>query len=1546
MNSFDNLASKFYSIYNLVQMRHKSLIIKLLLLASICFLSVSVTAQNLNNELIKAVKNNKIEKVKSLVKKQADVNAHDENGASVLMWAAYKANFKIFKYLVAKKADYTKKGVIYITKDKSSYYGGLMAIASAEDNIELLFFLLRKCKINVDDKEFNVEAQAEDGWTALQWAAFLVNNKMLEFLIENGADINNINHSDKSTPLIFALKNNKVESAKILINRGANITIQEASGWKALHYAAIGGHDELVKLLIDKSAKLNVQGQRGFTPLILAAYRNEFKTCFHLLENGANKDLKDNSGKKAEDYASENGNEALFNYLSGKEKYSLEKIDKVRKSGSVEKGFSYYNNAKYKQAALEFERSLPALKEQLGENDTSYYAKIILYAGMSNTSASNLEKGLEHYLQAMAIYKTNNTGTDNSWYSVLLNNLARLYSSMHNYKEAEPLYIEAKNMNEKLFGKENINYGMNCSELADLYVATDKHKQAGPLYLEAKNSYKRTFGVEHTNYTELITKIGLYYYNIGKFKLAETHYLEGKAIAEKIVGKQHANYAVSCANLASLYQAVGEFEKAKALYVETLEIEKNVIGTEDPSYATTCDRAATLYVELKNYKEAQKLFLEAKRIRANSLGTSHTLYILTCSNLADLYFKTRNYIKAESLYLEILKVYEIEQKINHVDYANICNELALVYKNIGEYSEAEILFIKAKSIYKKKLGKQHLIYAISCNNLAELYRVIGDFRKAEVFYHEAKEIHEQFLDIQHIDYGIVCNNLALLYSAMGNYQKAELLFLTARKIYEKEYGTNHPQYSINSNNLGLLYYRSEHFFRAEQLFLEAIKIRKEKLGNEDPQYATSCNNIGLLYSVIENHKDAAKYFIEAKNIYEKAYGKNHRNYAISCGNLARTYSLMIDSAKNDIERLEIYKKAEGLHAEVKAIRAKVLGKKHPEYALSCDNYARFYEIIGETSKTNEEKISAYQKAEALYLETNAILEYLSKESAKFMSEKERRKYLEVELNQYFANFHSFYLQKQSNNEKLVGTVYNNALSLKGQLLKSAIVVRKAIFQSGDTTAINLYNEMSNYSKLLAKQYALPTDKRIKNVEQLAEKVNLLEKELTRKSQEYKNLSSKGNLSWKDIQASLKDDETAIEFIHFDYQKNMKWTGDVLYFALVLQKGFEYPKAVYLFKEKQLQKLLKRKENESDYNFVKKLYSHGNKSSDSLYNIVFKPLEEHLNTTKTIYVSPTGLLNRVAFDALVCDSLNILSDKFNVYYTSSTSVCANNTGLYSKDINNVALFGGIDYSLSSEEMLKNAASFIQQKEPSSKNEIDDVENYKNKHGLDSLNRNISWSYLPGSLEETEEIKLILEKNNINVKLYKDELGNEEQFKALENNIPSIIHVSTHGYYFGFDKKSDEYRSMLDDKVKFAYSSNPLIRSGFILAGGNAAFQGKDIPVEVEDGVLTAAEISNLNFYNTKVVVLSACQTGLGEVKGSEGVYGLQRSFKMAGVEYLLFSLWEVPDYQTRELMAEFYKNWLQGMEIRPAFKKAQEYLKTEYAEAEGAAFSWAAFVLIK
>ncbi|MGB4820931.1 MAG: CHAT domain-containing protein, partial [Saprospiraceae bacterium] len=173
---------------------------------------------------------------------------------------------------------------------------------------------------------------------------------------------------------------------------------------------------------------------------------------------------------------------------------------------------------------------------------------------------------------------------------------------------------------------------------------------------------------------------------------------------------------------------------------------------------------------------------------------------------------------------------------------------------------------------------------------------------------------------------------------------------------------------------------------------------------------------------------------------------------------------------------------------------------------------------------------------------------------------------------------------------------------------------------------------------------------------------------------------------------------------------------------------------------------------------------------------------------------------------------------------------------------------------------------------------------------------------------------------------------------------ILHVATHGYFFSDPKVQTKSNGLSgQNESVFKISDHPMLRSGLIMAGGNAAWQGKQTLEGREDGVLTAYEISQMNLSNTELVVLSACETGLGDIQGNEGVYGLQRAFKIAGAKYLIMSLWQVPDKQTSLLMTTFYKKWLEDkMSIPDAFHAAQKQLRDGGLEP----YYWAGFVLVE
>ena len=232
-------------------------------------------------------------------------------------------------------------------------------------------------------------------------------------------------------------------------------------------------------------------------------------------------------------------------------------------------------------------------------------------------------------------------------------------------------------------------------------------------------------------------------------------------------------------------------------------------------------------------------------------------------------------------------------------------------------------------------------------------------------------------------------------------------------------------------------------------------------------------------------------------------------------------------------------------------------------------------------------------------------------------------------------------------------------------------------------------------------------------------------------------------------------------------------------------------------------------------------------------------------------------------------------------------------------------------------------------------------------VDSTLRGGSWNYLAGTEREVNSIEKIMETSGLKVNLKKGYAATEESFKNLganNNSSPRILHIATHGYFFP-DTKNNSQESQVKNQNEnvFTISDHPMLRSGLIMADGNIAWQGKQTLEGREDGVLTAYEISQMNLSNTELVVLSACETGLGDIQGNEGVYGLQRAFKIAGAKYLIMSLWQVPDKQTSLLMTTFYKKWLVNkMTIPDAFHAAQKELRNIGLDP----YQWAGFVLVE
>ena len=226
-------------------------------------------------------------------------------------------------------------------------------------------------------------------------------------------------------------------------------------------------------------------------------------------------------------------------------------------------------------------------------------------------------------------------------------------------------------------------------------------------------------------------------------------------------------------------------------------------------------------------------------------------------------------------------------------------------------------------------------------------------------------------------------------------------------------------------------------------------------------------------------------------------------------------------------------------------------------------------------------------------------------------------------------------------------------------------------------------------------------------------------------------------------------------------------------------------------------------------------------------------------------------------------------------------------------------------------------------------------------LPDIQRGGTWNYLPGTLTEVEAIAKIAKGRKITAQAFTGTQASEAQYKTQSGKqSPNVLHIASHGFFFPDPMQS---HTAPGDKLAYRTSDNPLHRSGILFAGANHTWQGEPVPEGSEDGILTAYEAANTILSSTQLVVLSACETGLGDIKGSEGVFGLQRAFKAAGAEYLLMSLWKVPDKETAEFMTYFYDTWFSGTTIPDAFRKTQQYMKAKYP---GDPYKWAAFVLVR
>ncbi len=539
----------------------------------------------------------------------------------------------------------------------------------------------------------------------------------------------------------------------------------------------------------------------------------------------------------------------------------------------------------------------------------------------------------------------------------------------------------------------------------------------------------------------------------------------------------------------------------------------------------------------------------------------------------------------------------------------------------------------------------------------------------------------------------------------------------------------------------------------------------------------------------------------------------------------------------------------------------------------------------------------------------------------FMSDQEKEKWWMSNENSIISLADAILLQ--SGLKGVNGIIADNEIFSKGLLLRSSNMLKAAALGSSDETIVNSYYTLEGLRGKLTET----SDKAQQLI--LEQVISSLEKELQHKL----DILVDDVPSWREVSSSLSNKEVALEFLRFD---NLEQVDEADYYAIIVKKGDKQPKIIHLFAESSLKRVLGIQGNKRIDRYITELYSTGapQNKGEELYNLIWASFEKELKGASTIYYSPAGILNSISLQA-ISNGKQCLGQKFLMHLVSSIGEIPHIKSASSKRGNRVVIFGGVQYDAEESELVQASRAYSR--------------GYSEMWEPGALEVRSGWKRLPGTEIEAKEIGSILTNKGYTVETLSGIKANEESFKALSGKDINTIHIATHGFFLSEQKdikKNAFLNPTMSDNIGRV---DPMLRSGLLFAGANRVWTGKRGIDGVEDGILTAKEITSLDFSKVELIVLSACQTGLGEVEANEGVYGLQRAFKLAGAETLIMSLWEVDDKATSLLMKSFYEAYLKGetkdRAFRDAINKVRGFKDKSGDEPFASPYYWAAFIML-
>lgn len=1237
----------------------------------------------------------------------------------------------------------------------------------------------------------------------------------------------------------------------------------------------------------------------------------------------------------------------------------------------------------YAKAASVHRQALQIRRDVLGD-DHPEYAQSLNNLALVYRAIGDYREAESLFRQSMRI-RRRALGENHPDYATSLNNLADASHLVGKYKESESLSMQAARIWRATLGENHPHYAASLNHLASVYDTMGEYAKAETVCREAMEILRRSVGDTHPLYAASLMSVATACRNIGKYMEAESLYEQALQITAASLGDDHPKYAVGLHDLAGLYRSTGDFAKAEQLLKRALQIKKTALGEKHREYGDTLGLLGLIYMATSDYARAQPLLQQAVEITRETLGEHHPAYARSLNNVAGLYKSTGDYAKAEPLFRRALEINKASLGECHPATANSLQNLGLLYaRSNGDYEEAQSLLQQAIEIDGKAYGESHPSYAGKLHNLAEMHRALGDFTEAEPLYRQALDILQNSLGKDHPERAAVLANVAELNRDLGNYAEAELLGQQALDIWRRAVGKKHPDYATGLNNLAQLYGEMGDYAKAESLSQEAIEISRASLGENHPSCATSLSNLATLYQKMGRFAQAERLYRDAILIKRDALGDNHPSHAGSLNNLATMYLAT-----------HHYAQAEPLLQQALHMRLACLGDEHADYAGSlvalavyCQGVGDYLraeplleqatDIIGNTLSTLHPsygaclvnlafvRVATNQTSDALPLmeRAMAIDDRIIGEIFSIGSETQRMAYLGT-IQAKFESFLSLVLEHLQDTHGGV----NAAFEL---ILRRKAIGAEAIAAQRDVVMGGKYGELKARLRQLTALRLRVAKKRLvgpgpdgpQEHERLLAKWNSekdrLEAELARQIPEMNLEQQLRAADRRAVALGLPEGVALVEFVRFDVfdfhavaekVSDSRWRAPqqwkpARYLAFVLPAGEpDNVQMIDLGEAEPIDRMIADFRagitGQTEHGAGRDLGAAPGEGTDGrereigspLRAAVFDKLTDALGGRNRLLLSPDGDLTRLPFEALPSADGRRLIDDYHFSYVAVGRDVLRFGAESSGSPTDPLIVADPDFDLAS-----TAEGVSPDLDPRESSQV-----AMGRHSRDlSHERGIHFGRLPGTRAEGEHIAEMLK---VQPWLEADAL--EARLKAYGS--PRILHVATHGFFLE-DQKRDPNKEMRDlgalealsdgpGKLTGAGIENPLLRSGLALSGANTWLSDGQLPPDAEDGILTAEDVSGLDLLATELVVLSACETGLGEIRTGEGVFGLRRAFVLAGAKTLVMSLWKVPDQQTQELMEEFYRRILAGEPRAEALRQAQLAMKATYPDP----LYWGAFI---